>query len=167
MTFEPGACLVKTTAHRPPKHSPEAPEGRQGMLHHGLPVSCCRRFARQVQAAACRRCCRYSCCCLTPPRRPDHDSLLLAKDAQRIEYSKPNGVTTFDLPTSLYRSGRGFGVLGCWGFVGGQGSLHVTGIRSGSKSCWSLGFGVLVLVGRRVTSCHSLRRLSQYSIFHN
>jgi electron-transferring-flavoprotein dehydrogenase len=48
----------------------------------------------------------------TTPRRPDHDSLRLAKDAQPIEYPKPDGVTTFDLPTSLYRSG---GVLqGYW-----------------------------------------------------
>lgn len=39
-------------------------------------------------------------------RHADHDCLKLAKDSTPIDYPKPDGVTTFDLPTSLYRSGR-------------------------------------------------------------
>lgn len=61
-----------------------------------------------------------------------------------MEYPKPDGVTTFDLPTSLYRSGGvvwGFGSW--WGFVDGQGSLHVSITTSQSdavqQGCWSLG----------------------------
>ncbi|KAF8072354.1 hypothetical protein HT031_000013 [Scenedesmus sp. PABB004] len=38
-------------------------------------------------------------------RRPDHDALRLARDCPARAYAKPDGVTTFDLPTSLYRSG--------------------------------------------------------------
>jgi hypothetical protein len=38
-------------------------------------------------------------------RHPDHEALKLAKDSTPIDYPKPDGVTSFDLPTSLYRSG--------------------------------------------------------------
>eukprot|EP00798_Chlamydomonas_sp_ICE-L_P026766 gene26766-4343_t len=39
------------------------------------------------------------------PRTPDHLSLKPAAACTPIEYPKPDGVITFDLPTSLYRSG--------------------------------------------------------------
>jgi len=57
-------------------------------------------------------------------RHADHDCLKLAKDSTPIDYPKPDGVTTFDLPTSLYRSGRKSGtrvVFVHW---------HTTGWRS-------------------------------------
>jgi hypothetical protein len=42
-----------------------------------------------------------------PPlcRHADNEALKLAKDCQPISYPKPDGETTFDLPTSLFRSG--------------------------------------------------------------
>ena len=43
-----------------------------------------------------RRCCRK-----------DNEALLPAKQATPIAYPKPDGKLTFDLPTSLYRSGAG------------------------------------------------------------
>ena len=36
-------------------------------------------------------------------RHADHERLLQAKNASPIEYPKPDGVVTFDVPTSLYR----------------------------------------------------------------
>eukprot|EP00775_Hariotina_reticulata_P005691 gene5691-5929_t len=38
-------------------------------------------------------------------RHPDNEALRLAKDSHQIDYPKPDGVTTFDIATSLYRSG--------------------------------------------------------------
>jgi hypothetical protein len=55
--------------------------------------------------------CPTSCpCCALPPaaapcRHADHESLKLAKDCSPKQYPKPDGVTTFDIATSLYRSG--------------------------------------------------------------
>jgi len=37
--------------------------------------------------------------------KPDHEHLQPAAQSAPIEYPKPDGVTTFDIPTSLYRSG--------------------------------------------------------------
>jgi hypothetical protein len=51
---------------------------------------------------------------------PDHDHLKLAKDCQPIEYPKPDGVTTFDVLTSLYRSGE-TGVVQKQGWAGQRG----------------------------------------------
>ncbi|KIY93697.1 Electron transfer flavoprotein-ubiquinoneoxidoreductase [Monoraphidium neglectum] len=36
-------------------------------------------------------------------RHPDHEALRPAKDCPRIEYPKPDGTLTFDIPTSLFR----------------------------------------------------------------
>lgn len=48
-------------------------------------------------------------CAPTPPhpfRRPDHERLRpLSEAPSPPDYPKPDGVLTFDLPTSLYRSG--------------------------------------------------------------
>jgi len=38
-------------------------------------------------------------------KRADHEALLPAAECSTIEYPKPDGVTTFDIPTSLFRSG--------------------------------------------------------------
>ncbi len=38
-------------------------------------------------------------------RRPDHEALRPARDFQPRQYPQPDGVLTFDVPTSLYRSG--------------------------------------------------------------
>lgn len=40
-----------------------------------------------------------------PRRQPDHEALELASQHRPIEYPKPDGQLTFDLPTSLFRSG--------------------------------------------------------------
>jgi hypothetical protein len=45
------------------------------------------------------------CVVLCAARRPDHEHTKLAKDSTPIDYPKPDGVTTFDVPTSLFRSG--------------------------------------------------------------
>jgi len=39
-------------------------------------------------------------------RRHDHEATKYAKDCSPIEYPKPDGKLTFDVPTSLYRSGK-------------------------------------------------------------
>jgi len=38
-------------------------------------------------------------------RHPDHQTLRLAKDSSQRDYPKADGVTTFDIATSLYKSG--------------------------------------------------------------
>lgn len=43
--------------------------------------------------------------CWPRVRRADHESLALAAVAAPIAYEKPDGLTTFDVATSLYRSG--------------------------------------------------------------
>jgi hypothetical protein len=61
-----------------------------------------------VEHCACTPCTKHFVCLCTPAtcRRPDHEALKLAKDCSPKQYPKQDGVTTFDLATSLYRSGN-------------------------------------------------------------
>jgi hypothetical protein len=47
------------------------------------------------------------------PRHPDHEALRPAKEAAPIEYPKPDGQLTFDIPTSLFRWRLGWALDPC------------------------------------------------------
>jgi hypothetical protein len=75
-----------------------------GTQAHHLGTVC---WSAAAKAWCATKCGHFAVCCavLSAVRRPDHEQTKLAKDSTPIDYPKPDGVTTFDVPTSLFRSG--------------------------------------------------------------
>lgn len=75
--------------------APTLPAGR-----FRIPSACSHDFRMLLTYVYCN----FTCTACTRSK-PDHEHLIPASRAAPIEYPKPDGKLTFDIPTSLYRSG--------------------------------------------------------------